>query len=201
MFPCGRLAIPMSRREMLARSGAGFGAVALAALGQQWQSAAGGASRRAGIAGAAIRWRRGRRIFRQGQAGHFSVHGRRAVAGRHVRSQAAADRRAWPAVQDEDGADAVQQQRQHARLPLEIRAVRPKRLAGQRAVSARRPACRRAGRGPLDDVEVFRAHDGQLFPAHRPGAAGPAQHGGLVRLRPGLASARTCRALSCSTAA
>ena len=31
----------MSRREMLARTGAGFGAVALAALGNQWQSAAG----------------------------------------------------------------------------------------------------------------------------------------------------------------
>jgi Protein of unknown function (DUF1501) len=42
MFPCGRIAVPMSRREMLARSGAGFGAVALAALAGQWQIAAGG---------------------------------------------------------------------------------------------------------------------------------------------------------------
>ncbi len=41
MFPCGRVAKPMSRREMLARTSAGFGAVALAALAQQWQSAGG----------------------------------------------------------------------------------------------------------------------------------------------------------------
>ena len=32
--------MPMSRREMLARTGAGFGAVALAALASEWQSAA-----------------------------------------------------------------------------------------------------------------------------------------------------------------
>ena len=42
MFPCGRIAMPLTRREMLARSGAGFGAVALAALARQWQAAAGG---------------------------------------------------------------------------------------------------------------------------------------------------------------
>ena len=51
-----------------------------------------------------------------GQERHLPLHGRRAVAGRHVRSQAAADTRARPAVRDEDRADAVQQQRQHARL-------------------------------------------------------------------------------------
>ena len=37
----------------------------------------------------------------QGQERHLSVHGWRAVAGRHVRSQAAARSRAWPADQDE----------------------------------------------------------------------------------------------------
>ena len=37
---------------------------------------------------------------------------------------------------------------------------------------------------PLDDVELFRAHQRQLF-LHTGRAAGPAQHGGLVRLRPG----------------
>jgi uncharacterized protein DUF1501 len=44
MFPCGRIAMPMTRREMLARSGAGFGAVALAALAGQWQTAGAGES-------------------------------------------------------------------------------------------------------------------------------------------------------------
>jgi Protein of unknown function (DUF1501) len=36
MFPCGRQTTPISRREMLACSGAGFGAVALAALASGW---------------------------------------------------------------------------------------------------------------------------------------------------------------------
>ncbi len=117
-----------------------------------------------------------------GEAGHFSVHGRRAVASRHVRSQAPADCRGWQAVQDEDGADAIQQQRQHAGLPLEIRAIWPKRLAGQRVVSPCRPARRRTGRGAVDDVEVFRTYGGQLFFAYWVGPTGPAQHGGLVRL-------------------
>ena len=93
--------------------------------------------------------------------------------------------RARPAVQDEDRADAVQQQRQHARLALGSSASTARAASGQRPVSARRPARRRPGRRPLDDVEVLRAHERQLLPAHRLGPAGPAEHGGLVRLRPG----------------
>ena len=72
---------------------------------------------------------------------HLPVHGRRAVAGRHVRPQAAARPRARPAVQDEDRADAVQQRRQRrSASPVEVPAVRPERHAGQRPVPARRRA-------------------------------------------------------------
>ena len=96
------------------------------------------------------------------------------------------DRGAWPAVQDEDGADAVQQQRQHARMPLEVQPVRPKR-------HCRSASCFRTSPGCVDELAVVRSMTSK-FSEHTTanyflhtglGPAGPAQHGRLVRLWPG----------------
>ena len=56
----------------------------------------------------------------EGEERHLPVHGRRAVAGRHVRPQAPARPRARPADQDEGRADPVQQRRQGPPEPLEV---------------------------------------------------------------------------------
>ena len=115
MFPCHRYTpLPHSRRAFLRQAGCGFGAVALAALWKQQEIG--------GAEAADDRSARAKRphFRREGQERHLSVHGWRAVAGRYVRSEAAAEPGARPAVQDEDGADAVQQQRQHVRQPVEV---------------------------------------------------------------------------------
>ena len=72
-------------------------------------------------------------------------------------------------VQGQDRADAVQQRRQRAGVALEVPPVRPERHAGQRPVPARRPSASTTWRRPLDVVELLRAHQRQLLPAHRRG--------------------------------
>ena len=69
--------------------------------------------------------------------------------------------------------------------PLEVRPARPERHAGQRSVSARRPARRRSGHRPLDDVEFSEHTSANYFLHTGTGPAGPAEHGGLVQLWPG----------------
>ena len=56
----------------------------------------------------ATRSRRGRPLRGEGPERDLPVHGRRAVAGRHVRPQAPARPRAWQADRDEDARHAVQ---------------------------------------------------------------------------------------------
>ena len=50
---------------------------------------------------------------------------------------------------------------------------------------ARRPVRRRPGDRPLDGLELLRAHQRQLLPAHRQRPAGPAEPGRVGDLRPG----------------
>ncbi len=107
MFPCGRMTLPMTRREMLARSGAGFGAVALAALAGQWQAVGGEASGGAG-----------RENPLAPRPGHFPARARQVIFLYMDGGPSQVDtfdpkprleRGGWPAVRHEDGADAVQQ--------------------------------------------------------------------------------------------
>ena len=113
----------------------------------------------------------------------LSLHGRWTVAGRHVRPQAAADRGGRSAVQDENRADAIQQQWQHARLAVEVSPLWRVRTDRQRFVSARRAISRRFVRGALDDFQVLRAHQRELPAAHRLGTVRAAEHGGVDDLR------------------
>ena len=69
--------------------------------------------------------------------------------------------------------------------PWKFRQLRRERHPGQRPVSARRPVRRRPGDHPLDGLELLRAHQRQLLPAHRQRPAGPAQPWGVGHLRPG----------------
>ena len=204
---CRRFVDPgLTRRDMLLRCGNGFGALAAAALLRQpalRRPKRGGLSAEtadravkfepAGAAAAAFPG--------EGPQRHLPVHGRRAVAGRHVRSQAAPRPRARPADQGQDAPDAVQQRRQRARLPLEVPPVRRERHPGQRPVPARRPVRRRPGDRPLDGLELLRAHQRQLLHAHRQRAAGPAQPWARGSPTAWAASARTCRASWSRTAA
>ena len=72
---------------------------------------------------------------------------------------------------------------------------------GQRPVPARRQVRRRPGDHPLDGLQLLRAHQRQLLPAHRHrrSRAGPAWARGSAT--GWAASARTCPASSSSTAA
>ena len=139
---CRRFVEPgLSRRDMLLRCGGGFGALALAALfrepafGAVLGDAPAESVRRRSLVGLEPAGARPPHFPGQGHERHLPVHGRRPVAGGHVRPQAAPRPRAWPADQGQDAADAVQQRRQRAALPLEVPAVRRERHPGQRPVS------------------------------------------------------------------
>ena len=189
---CRRFVEPgLNRRDMLLRSGSGFGALALRlALALAGVRRAGRATRRpnrsrrrsvrlepAGAQAAAFRG--------EGPERDLPVHGRRAVADGHVRPQAASRPRARAADQGQDPPDAVQQCRQRARLPLEIPPLRRERHPGQRPVSARRPVRGRPGDRPVDGLELLRAHQRQLLHAHRQRPARPAEPWGVGQLRAG----------------
>ncbi len=169
---------PVTRREMLRRCSAGFGAVALASLMNDGTFA--------GAAAAPPNPFAPRPPHFQPQAQRdLSLYGGWRFADRHVRSQAPADARKRAAVQDEKGADAVQRRRQHARQPVGIQAVWPKRNPRQLALPAR---CRVRGRAcdySVDDIRFFRTCRRELFPPHRLRPAGPPQRRKLDNLWPG----------------
>ena len=132
----------------------------------------------------------------EGPLRHLPLHGRRPVAGRYLRPQAAARPRARPADQGQDASDAVQQRRQRPAMPVEVPPVRRERHPGQRPVPARRPMRGRPGDRPLDGVELLRAHQRQLLPPHRQRPAGPARATAPGSRTDWAASARTCPASS-----
>ena len=182
-YPCERSHQPLSRRDLLLRSANGFGALALAALladDSRGEFSSGAASPKFNpLAPRPSHYAPRARsvIFLYMDGGPSQVD----TFDPKPRLQAESGQ----AVQDEDGADAVQQQRQHAWLAVEIPAVRPERHSGQRLVSARRAVRGRPGRHSLDDQQLLRAHQCQLLSAHRQRSPGTAQHGGLDQLRPG----------------
>ncbi len=115
---CGRfIETPLTRRDMLLRCANGFGAVALAALLAEEGRAS------APLASAAFSGSRPQR--------HLPVHGRRPVAGGHLRSQAAAGQVSRPrsALRLQGRADAVQQRRPGDGLAVEVPPARPERPA------------------------------------------------------------------------
>ena len=91
---------------------------------------------------------------------HLPLHGRRAVAGRHVRPQAAAREvpRQGPALGLQGRADAVQQRRQRAGLAVEVPAARPERACRSASCSRTSPKC-------VDDLAVVRSMVSK-FPEH-----------------------------------
>ncbi len=113
------------------------------------------------------------------------VHGRRRIPPRYLRPQAAAGKGKRAALQDESRADAIQQQRQHARQPVEVQPVWPERHPRKRPLSTRRPVRGQPFDHPLDDVRLLRARRRQLLPSHRHRPAGQAEHGLVGGLRPG----------------
>ena len=138
----------------------------------------------------------------QGQARHPPVHERRAVARRHVRPQAGAQR-STPARRCPAAHLATERPTGAAlRLAVQVPQVRPERHRGQRAVSARRPVDRRHRRDPLDARR--RAQPRAVAAAHelRRRPADSAQPRLVAHLRPGHARTRTCRRSSpCAPAA
>ena len=72
----------------------------------------------------------------QGQARDLPVHARRAVAGGHVRLQAAAEARSRQAAAVQASESRFERDRQSAEVAVGVQAVRPERHVGQRSVSA-----------------------------------------------------------------
>ena len=137
---------PLSRREMLRRSGTGFGMLGLAgvlaadgALASAAEAAPGGTGALAAEEPA---------LRRQGPAGRAPVHERRPVAGRYVRSQAAARQASRPAAAGQPAHRA--KDRRGDALAVQVRQIRPERHRGERAVRQDGPARRRHVHHPLD---------------------------------------------------
>ena len=133
---------------------------------------------------------------RAGQARHLPVHERRAVAGRHLRSEADAREVPRPAAAGRHRRHRAQDRRADA-VAVHVQEVRPERHRGQRAVPARRRVRRRHLRDPLDahrhpEPRAVAADDELRPQPGRPAVA-------WARGSP-TASAprtRTCRASSC----
>ena len=123
--------LPFRVASCLRRSGMGFGSLALAPL-----LAGVGRLRPREVAKSARA--QGGPLSGQGQARHPPVHERRAVARRHVRSQAGADEVRRPRAAD---ANLPTERKTGAALPspFKFQQVRPERHRSQRAVPARRP--------------------------------------------------------------
>ena len=121
-----------------------------------------------------------------GQVGDLSVHGRRAVAGRHVRLQARAAEAQRPAVArvapQSRRSNAVRQRhawlrRQTARPARSSGAIRRDRACGSANCSRTSPARRRPVLHPLDAGRLEQSRPGQLPAAHRRHAGGKASLG------------------------
>ncbi len=112
MHHCGRFNKPALTRPELRGAASGFGSVAAAAAVGQGVRVVGRLGRARGVvppvAGGSGMTPRAD-TSRRGEEHHLPLHGRRAVAGRHVRPKSRLT--AGEAVQDEDGADAVQRHR------------------------------------------------------------------------------------------
>ena len=169
---------------------------------------AGGPAGRAGVRGASPRRRRrparapAAALPGEGAERDLPVHGRRAVAGGHVRPQAAARPRARPADQDEESSRrSSTTSATCSSRPWEFRQY------GQSGIPVSDLFPHVAER--VDDLAIVRSmvsnfseHTGrQLLPAHRLGPPGAAQPGGLGRPTAWAASAATCPGSSSSTAA
>ncbi len=186
----------LSRREVLTRIGGGFGALGLATVladaGLLAATAPAAARQPAGPQGAALSAPR--------EADHLPVHERRAVARRHVRPQAGAQRARGrgrsrvPADQDE-----AEGQGEADALALHVPTVRRKRHRGLRAVSRGGAVHRRHLRAALDVDGQSQSRAGPVDDELRQHAAHPPQPGLVADLCPGFGEpepARLRRALS-----
>ena len=182
-------AAPLTRRELLMQAAFGFGGVALTALaadkafGGQIESRnepADGSKNPACAAAAPFSG--------EGEERHLPVHGRRAVAGRYVRPQAAARQAPRQSRYDViDGrADAVQQHRRRS-ASRRGSSSSTARAAFRSAICFRTsPSMSTTWPSSASMIVQFpRTHERQLLPAHRHRPAGPAEHGRVGHLRPG----------------
>ena len=162
-----------------------------AAVSRRWPLAGLPGARRRGPARAASTPRnplapRPPHFPRQGQAGDLPVHARRAVAGRHVRSQAAPGARPRQAPAVRQAARRLEQDRQPAALAVQVPATRPER-------DRRSASCFPHLAGCVDDLCVINSmhgsnsrHGGALARApHRQRHVRPAEHGLVDHLRAG----------------
>ena len=172
---CGRYQDrPLTRRDMLRRCANGFGAVALAALLAETYGSA-----RADAPGSPhYRARAKNVIFLYMDGGPSQVD--------TFDPKPRLDREHGQPIKMKVRADAVQQRRQRA-------AVARGSSASTARAASRSATCSRTSPSCVDDlavvrsmvVELLRAHQRQLLPAHRPRPAGPAEHGRVGHLRPG----------------
>ena len=135
---------------------------------------------------------------------HLPLHGRRPVAGRHLRLQAAAGEVPRPrsAHRLQGRADAVQQRRQGDGLAVEVQAARPERPAGSANCSRTSPSC-------VDDlavvrsmvVEIPRTHHRPIISSTPVRASRAGRAWGPGSATASAARTRTCPASSSSTAA
>ena len=181
---CGRyLRAPLTRREMLValrqrlrRAGPGR------ALGDRAFGGTGATDLTANPLGAAGR----RTSRRKAEERHLPVHGRRAVAGRHVRPQAAARPRARPADQDEGRADAVQQRRQRAQVARGSSASTARAASRSATCSRTSPAASTTWRSSARWSSNFSEHTNANYFLHTgTGLQGRPEHGRVGHLRPG----------------
>ena len=137
----------------------------------------------------------------EGEARHPSLHEWRAVARRHVRSEAGA-RRNITARNLPIDLDTERKTGAALRVAVQVPEVRPERDRGQRAFREDRGVDRRHLRHPLDARGRAESRAVAAADELRRGAADPAEHGLVGHLRPRHARIRTCPASSpCARAA
>ena len=179
-----------SRRDLLRRAGAGFGALALAGLlGEEARAAGANALVRTPAAGPDPRRPLAPR------PPHFPARARRViflfmhggpVAGRHVRLQAAARARPRQAAAVRQAAGGVERDGQPARLPLEVSPVTARAAPWvSELFPARRPDASTTCASSTACTAPTRARRRPARAAHRQRHVRPPQHGLVDHLRPG----------------
>ena len=192
----------MTRREALCQAGTGLGMLGLfGLLGDCGYLGTAAQGRRSPAAGRRSPLMRGSlyaaaaALPGQGEARHPHLPERRAVAGRHVRPQAAAQE-----VRRQDAAAGEPDDRAEDRggpaVAVSVPEVRPERHRGQRDLRQDGRAHRRHLRDPLDAGQHAQSRAVDAADELRRRAAVAPEHGGLDHLRPGHRRTRTCPASS-----
>ena len=181
----------ITRRHFFEQSAFGIGGLALASLMDDVVLAGGQAQPRGNAPDGA------RAICPEGEAGHLSLHGRRALADRPLRSQADAHeaRRAGHPRRARQGRALRlhQGQAEAAGVAVPVQVARPVRGADLGAPPEPRQGRRRPHDHPLDADHAVQPRPGADLHEHRPSGHRPAEPGIVAQLRAGQREQRPAR--------